>query len=149
MYSSKYSFGALVRRAMMSSFVVVHEVGVITKIKPNSWLPKHFFTLTGNYLSEWYVVNMFKQNTIGMSRMLRNINKQCHSGLYLALKSHMIAPNVSLIARFMGPTRGPPGSCRPELDPTMASWTLLSGYARSTWSNAYDSNRSVPNHNKI
>ena len=28
----------------------------------------------------------------------------------------------------MGPTRGPPGSCRPQMGPMLAPWTLLSGY---------------------
>ena len=38
-------------------------------------------------------------------------------------------PNVRLTlkARFMGPTWGPPGSCRPQVGPISASWTLLSG----------------------
>ena len=27
----------------------------------------------------------------------------------------------------MGPTWGPPGSCRPQMGPTLARWTLLSG----------------------
>ena len=31
-------------------------------------------------------------------------------------------------ARFMGPTWGPPGSCRPQIGPILAPWTLLSGY---------------------
>ena len=31
------------------------------------------------------------------------------------------------IAKFMGPTWGPPGSCRPRIDPILAPWTLLSG----------------------
>ena len=30
-------------------------------------------------------------------------------------------------AKFMGPTWGPPGSCRPQMDPMLAPWTLLSG----------------------
>ena len=33
----------------------------------------------------------------------------------------------SQMARFMGPTWGPPGSCRPEMGPMFAPWTLLSG----------------------
>ena len=33
----------------------------------------------------------------------------------------------SQIARFMGPTRGPPGSCRPQMGPMLVPWTLLSG----------------------
>ena len=34
----------------------------------------------------------------------------------------------TLIARFMGPARGPPGSCRLRVGPMLAPWTLLSGY---------------------
>ena len=41
---------------------------------------------------------------------------------YLYIKS-------SQIAKFMGATRGPPGSCRPQLAPMLAPWTLLSGMA--------------------
>ena len=31
------------------------------------------------------------------------------------------------IAKFLGPTWGPPGSCRPQVGPMLAPWTLLSG----------------------
>ena len=31
------------------------------------------------------------------------------------------------ITKFMGPTWGPPGSCRPQMGPMLALWTLLSG----------------------
>ena len=34
---------------------------------------------------------------------------------------------MTQIARFMGPTWGPPGSCRPQMGPMLAPWTLLSG----------------------
>ena len=34
---------------------------------------------------------------------------------------------LSQIAEFMGPTRGLPGSCRPQMGPMLAPWTLLSG----------------------
>ena len=33
------------------------------------------------------------------------------------------------IAKFMGPTWGPPGFCRPQMGPMLAPWTLLSGYS--------------------
>ena len=36
---------------------------------------------------------------------------------------------ASKIAKFMGPTLGPPGSCRPQMSPMLAPWTLLSGLA--------------------
>ena len=35
--------------------------------------------------------------------------------------------NPYQIARFMGPTWGPHGSCRPHMGPMLAPWTLLSG----------------------
>ena len=34
---------------------------------------------------------------------------------------------VAQIAKFMGPTWGPPGSCRPHVGPMLAPWTSLSG----------------------
>ena len=36
------------------------------------------------------------------------------------------------IAKFMGPTWGPPGSCRPQKGPMLAQWTLLSGEGPTT-----------------
>ena len=33
----------------------------------------------------------------------------------------------SQIAKFTGTTWGPPGSCRPQMGPMLATWTLLSG----------------------
>ena len=34
---------------------------------------------------------------------------------------------VTQIAKFMGPTWGQRGSCRPQMDPMLAPWNLLSG----------------------
>ena len=34
---------------------------------------------------------------------------------------------IAQIAKFMGPTWGPPGSRRPQMCPMLAPWTLLSG----------------------
>ena len=36
---------------------------------------------------------------------------------------------ITQIAKFMGPTWGPPGTCRPQMGPMLAPWTLLSGKA--------------------
>ena len=41
---------------------------------------------------------------------------------------------TSHIAKFMGPRWGPPGSCRPQMGPLLAPWTLLSGYLTKLWS---------------
>ena len=35
---------------------------------------------------------------------------------------------TSQIAKFMGPTWGPLGSCRPQMGPILTPWTLLSGF---------------------
>ena len=35
---------------------------------------------------------------------------------------------ITLIARFMGPTWGPPGADRSQVGPMLAQWTLLSRY---------------------
>ena len=36
-------------------------------------------------------------------------------------------PIMSQIAKFMGPTWGPPGSCRPQMGPMLAQWSMISG----------------------
>ena len=46
------------------------------------------------------------------------------------------------IAKFMGPTWVPPGSCRPQMDPMLAPWTLLSGNIGDTkWFRKYHNNK--------
>ena len=46
----------------------------------------------------------------------------------MAPPSYMLKVSISgiVLARFMGPTWGPPGSCRPQLGPMLTPWTLLS-----------------------
>ena len=55
-------------------------------------------------------------------------------------KSAMALVMNSQIAKFMGPTWGPPGSCRPQMGPMLAPWTLLCGLvsSRNTSSDAVD-----------
>ena len=38
--------------------------------------------------------------------------------------------NYTQIAKFLKPTWGPPGSCRPQMNPMLAPWTLLLGYGQ-------------------
>ena len=39
---------------------------------------------------------------------------------------------------FMGPTLDPPGSCRPQMGPILAPWTLLSGIlCHPQWNNSF------------
>ena len=39
---------------------------------------------------------------------------------------------LSQIARFIGPTLDPPGSCRPQMGPMLATWSLISGLVSHT-----------------
>ena len=41
----------------------------------------------------------------------------------------------SQIAKFMQPTCGPTGSCRPQMGPMLAPWTLLSAMLYLLWQN--------------
>ena len=43
---------------------------------------------------------------------------------------------TSQIAKFMGPTWGRPGSCRPQMGPMLVPWTLLSGLVNTLDSDA-------------
>ena len=42
-------------------------------------------------------------------------------------KSRYFYSRRTQIAKFMGPTWGPPGTCRSQMGPMFAPWTLLSG----------------------
>ena len=60
-----------------------------------------------------------------------------------------ILPSTSQKARFMGPTWAPPGSCRPQVGPMLAPWTLLSGLVlRSRWVAPSSCSYSQNNRNK-
>ena len=48
----------------------------------------------------------------------------CHNETCLSI--------IPQIAKFMGPTWGPPGSCRPQMGPILAPWNLLLGSATVT-----------------
>ena len=60
---------------------------------------------------------------------------------------------IPQIARSMGPTWGSPGSCRPQMDPMLAPWTLLSGTMprslRSSLVMVCNTPSSFPAHRKI
>ena len=43
-------------------------------------------------------------------------------------KSRMLSNVTTLITRIMGPTWGPSGADRTQMDPMLVPWTLLSGY---------------------
>ena len=48
-------------------------------------------------------------------------------------------PDSKVHGAHLGPTWGPPGSCRPQMDPMLAPWTLLSGdIFKFSWMKMYD-----------
>ena len=57
-----------------------------------------------------------------------------HSIIFLDTSTHDImilhccGNKITQITRFMGPSWGSPGSCRPQVDPMLPAWTSLSGY---------------------
>ena len=60
------------------------------------------------------------------------------TGCHLSSAISASQMELSQITRFMGPTWGPPGSCRPLMGPTLAPWTLLSGVFFGMASVAWD-----------
>ena len=46
----------------------------------------------------------------------------------MAEEAYSTLSKTTQIAKFMGPTWGPPGSCRPQMSPILAPQTLLSGH---------------------
>ena len=65
-------------------------------------------------------------------RKKRCYNKKAKTTpLHVSVMGHNKATQI---AKFMGPTWGPPGSCRPQMGPMLTPWTLLSGYASFVFS---------------
>ena len=58
---------------------------------------------------------------------LRCDNNRAYRWLLNATRMAMTVTTVPQIAKFMGSTWGPPGSCRPQMSPMLAPWTLLLG----------------------
>ena len=70
------------------------------------------------YLILWWpqlLVGLFESPTLWMCLRIPDVMVTTNIGV-----------SLSQIARFMGPTWGPPGPCRPHMGPILAPWTLLS-----------------------
>ena len=91
----------------------------------------------------WYITSAFTQWSTFLRQgrpCFKYITKKDSLGKYLLCENAKVwqfllgypsfhiheALNSTQIAKFMGPTWGPPGSCRPQMGPMMAPWTLLS-----------------------
>ena len=82
----------------------------------------------------------FNCYTVEVWELTRNFIPRFIMGIITWINSTIQRLNQAQIAKFMGPTWGPPGSCRPQVRPMLALWTLLSGepcfiplHPRSYW----------------
>ena len=83
---------------------------------PESVIPVHWLIVA----SEWTDSEMWS------GRMC--IYSQCQCQCQVVRMITIEAWYATLIARFMGPTWGPPGADRTQVGPMLTPWTLLSGY---------------------
>ena len=61
---------------------------------------------------------------------MENSTRRRPQTTYPLLSAHRVpiaVHEITQMARFVGPTWGPPGSCRPQMGSMLAPWTLLSG----------------------
>ena len=77
-----------------------------------------------------YVVEPIRTNSYSHSRFI-NINLGVLYNTFVTNKANdqlNCSLQLTQIAMVMRPTWGTPRSCRPQMGPMLASWTLLSGY---------------------
>ena len=95
-------------------------------------------SMSERYFKEWCplfsnILSRGMMNLISQETLLFN---QCciwwWPSIFTTNRDMMMTPQVT---RFMGPTWGPPGSCRPQMGPVLSPWTLLSGPIR--WTRMY------------
>ena len=73
-----------------------------------------------------YIVGML----VPVSPIFITLNQRAegHFATYLPIFPYELAHGATTqIEKLMEPTWGPPGSCRPQMGPMLAPWTLLSG----------------------
>ena len=68
---------------------------------------------------QWFPVNKNYE--------ISNNQKHWQMVSYFIFTTVFVDGKAPQMAKFKGPTWGPPGSCRPKMGPMLAPWTLLSG----------------------
>ena len=88
-------------------------------------------TWTNNNQSHWHLYSTgLKDNKVVCCITFQpafQLCKRYHFDICLKMSILVIRTQI---AKFMGPTWGPPGYCRPQMGPILAPWTLLSGKIR-------------------
>ena len=100
-----------------------------------TWIKSHIMLLIVYVWSlspsgHFEIDSLTGKNRKNMVNIQKDIYNWWESGHYVYWQSDVRRAPVQ-IARFMEPTWGPPGPCRPQMCPMLASWTLLSGKASS------------------
>ena len=96
------------------------------------WVPNCCVCSWNLYLSSLYLL-MTKQLLLLGHQQSQHWLQIKHSAWRWLYAKRDVAPflpywsHMSQIPKFMGLTWGPPGSCRPQMGPMLAPWTLLSG----------------------
>ena len=73
----------------------------------------------------WHIVSSWKKHQSLEVQLMQMSNNFTH-------KANTLHKQQTQITTFMGPTWGPPGSCRRQMGPMLATWTLLSGKFSAT-----------------
>ena len=86
--------------------------------------------------TSWYI----RQNSHISPLLPREVHNVVTTSLNLPISSmsRILDSNLSQIAKFMGPTGGPPRSCRPQMGLMLAPWTLLSGMLENAVTCSFD-----------
>ena len=104
------------------------------KIVPTWWTQTNVHTWT--YLSQftcwsrhWHVNTILTHPYIIIKMAFEKSHHTLSNTHYKYTGTNLINRfiEVTQMTTFMGPTWGPPGSCRPQMGPMLAPWTLLSG----------------------
>ena len=70
---------------------------------------------------------MFSCITLRLNSYRRYSLDDICSSIQFGININWVVFRSTQITKFMGPAWGPPGSCRPQMGPMLAPWTLLSG----------------------
>ena len=95
-----------------------YKLGLITPFKYYSWCCSYFY-------------HFVKENVTNTETVVCSKNK-IHIYTFVAFSLYHRGKQ-SQIAKFMGPTWGPPGSCRPQMGPMLAHEPCYQGCYCSLW----------------
>ena len=92
------------------------------------------------YIHSWFIFPTFREHlwqrflsqpclygTIHPIQFRHILNGKIPKRVKSSYTNYLAKSQETQITKLMGPTWGPPGSCRPQMGPMLAPWTLLSG----------------------